>query len=71
MMSDVRIVFLKNVQKMLDDHNAEISKLLVVLKVIEDKCSQNFLDATMLLRWHRTCADMCKSTLKMYAAKSS
>ena len=60
-------MFLGNAQKIQEEHEKASAGLLEILAGIEDKRSGVALDATMLLRWHREIADVCKRMIRQYS----
>ena len=66
MTSEVRRVFLEATQPRLDRHNEEITDLVDILGKLQDKHSQLWKDAMMLLRYHREMADISKRMIEQY-----
>jgi len=64
--TEVRSRFLAVIQGKLDEHTDTIIQLLGVLRIIVDKKSSQFADATMMLHYEREEADLCKRILKQY-----
>jgi len=66
-MSEVRRGFLEIVRVIQDRHDKEIAEVLDIMASIPDKHSQAFKDATMILRFYREMADLCKRTIRQYS----
>ena len=66
-MSEARRQFLKIVKRRQDRYDEEIAEVLDIMASIPDKHSQAFKDATMILRFYREMADLCKRTIRQYS----
>jgi len=59
-------MFLAMSKKVKEEHEKASDDMLELLTRIEDKKSGVAKDATMLLRWHREIADVCKRMIRQY-----